>query len=309
MDERERPLATATSRALDGRRAIWKIIWGCPLASELWRAMAVDWNIPKLESISNPGPEWLFTLLEPLDDTARMVVLMTMWRSWHVRNEITHNKMPPPTEASRRFLHWYITSLLCINQHPSEDHVKGKMVVVASPPAARVISGAKMQPRWVPPDTGWTKLNTDGSFITSTGAAGGGMILRDDRGEIIYSACRELRACESALEAELAACREGLELALHRTNLSIIVELDSAEAVTLLTTRTRDRSRHHILIEEIQSLADINDSEILFARCSRSQNNISHELAAYSRRTPHTAVWLSAGLDSVVNLAMAEKPP
>ena len=135
------------------------------------------------------------------------------------------------------------------------------------------------------------------------------MILRDDRGEIIYSACRELRACESALEAELAACREGLELALHRTNLPIIVELDSAEAVTLLTTRTRDRSRHHILIEEIRRLADTDDREILFARCSRSQNNISHELAAYGRRTPRTAVWLSAGLDSVVNLAMAEKPP
>nr|XP_045089760.1 uncharacterized protein LOC123497417 [Aegilops tauschii subsp. strangulata] len=30
MDERERPSASATSRAPDGRRAIWKIIWGCP---------------------------------------------------------------------------------------------------------------------------------------------------------------------------------------------------------------------------------------------------------------------------------------
>ncbi|KAE8779585.1 hypothetical protein D1007_47375 [Hordeum vulgare] len=30
MDEHERPLATATNKAPDGRRTIWKIISGCP---------------------------------------------------------------------------------------------------------------------------------------------------------------------------------------------------------------------------------------------------------------------------------------
>ena len=52
----------------------------CPLAKELWHAMALDWHIPRVETIYNSGPEWLFTLLEPLDETARMVVPMTMWR-------------------------------------------------------------------------------------------------------------------------------------------------------------------------------------------------------------------------------------
>uniref|UniRef100_A0A453K394 Reverse transcriptase zinc-binding domain-containing protein n=1 Tax=Aegilops tauschii subsp. strangulata TaxID=200361 RepID=A0A453K394_AEGTS len=30
MDERERPLASASSRATDGHRTLWKTIWGCP---------------------------------------------------------------------------------------------------------------------------------------------------------------------------------------------------------------------------------------------------------------------------------------
>ena len=133
MDERERPSASAMSRAPDGRRAIWKLIWGCPappkvrvfawrvvtnslatwankasrhleltdicplcdveredgfhalcrcpLARELWRVMALDWNIPKVEAIVNTGPEWIFSLLDPLDETTRLVV--TMWRVWH----------------------------------------------------------------------------------------------------------------------------------------------------------------------------------------------------------------------------------
>ncbi|XP_073360138.1 uncharacterized protein [Aegilops tauschii subsp. strangulata] len=227
MDEHERPSASATSRAPDGRRAIWKIIWGCPA---------------------------------------------------------------PP------------------KQHPDGNLEKGKMAVLPSPPRAPESTAPKVRAHWVPPQPGWVKLNTDGSYIAAIGAAGGGMILRDDRGETIYSACRELRTCDNALEAELEACREGLELALHRSNLPILVELDSAEAVSMITAREMDRSSHRTLIKEIRRLAGSDARGISFTLCSRLQNMISHELAAYGRSTPRTAVWLTAGMDFVINLALAEKP-
>ena len=92
---------------------------------------------------SQHGAEWLFTLLEPLDKTTRMIVLMIMWRTWHVRNEITHEKRPPPTESSRRFLHGYISSLLCLKQYPNGDVVKGKMVINDAPPAHTTSALAK----------------------------------------------------------------------------------------------------------------------------------------------------------------------
>lgn len=44
----------------------------------------------------------------------------------------------------------------------------------------------------------------------------------------------------SGLEAEPAACREGLALALHRTSLPIAIELDSTEAVSMLNARSAD---------------------------------------------------------------------
>lgn len=56
-------------------------------------------------------------------------MLMTMWRCWHVRNEITHDKPAPMMEASTRFLSSYINTILCIQQHPKADTAKGKMVV------------------------------------------------------------------------------------------------------------------------------------------------------------------------------------
>ncbi|KAI5016767.1 hypothetical protein ZWY2020_006618 [Hordeum vulgare] len=169
------------------------------------------------------------------------------------------------------------------------------MVVQTTLLSARACPVSKVMPRWMPAKSGWTKLNTDGSFIASTCAARGGMILRDDRGLIIYIAYWELRSCDSVLEAELEACREGLDLALHRTSLSIMVEMDSVETVSMLNAHWTDKSQHHILIEEILRLADLDAREICFTNFCRSYNNASHELTAYGRRTPRTAVRLLPG--------------
>ncbi|XP_073351694.1 uncharacterized protein [Aegilops tauschii subsp. strangulata] len=309
MDEREHPLASASSRAPDGRRAIWKTIWGCPAppkvrvfawrlvsnslaiwankftrnlelndlcplcgveredgfhamcrcprARDLWRAVARDWPLPDVDEVRYTGPEWLLGVLDQLPEISRMVLLMVLWRIWHVRNEITHDKAPPSTESSRRFLQSYINSLLCIKQFPQEDQVKGKMVL--SPDSVRLAPNqvkkqraceAEMQ-RWSRPPDGWSKLNTDGSYVAANRTAGCGMVLRDAHGEIIFTACRQLFACDNALDAELEACKEGLALALERTTCPIQVELDCSEAVVMLQATERNRSRHMTIVSEI----------------------------------------------------------
>jgi hypothetical protein len=50
------------------------------------------------------------------------------------------------------------------------------------------------------------------------------MVLRDYASTVIFSACRSLASCEQALEAEVLACLEGLELGLLHSDLSIVVE-------------------------------------------------------------------------------------
>ena len=66
----------------------------------------------------------------------------------------------------------------------------------------------KVKQKWAPPSEGTDKLNVDGAF-TSDGRAGAGMILRNDRGEVIVAACRHLVNCKDALEAELGQWRKG----------------------------------------------------------------------------------------------------
>ena len=77
----------------------------------------------------------------------------------------------------------------------------------------------------------------------------------------------------------------------------------------MLKAPTTDMSQHRSLVEEISSLARRHARELVFVQCSRWRNTASHELAAYGRSTPHTAVWFAGGPDFLVNLVKAERPP
>ena len=62
---------------------------------------------------------------------------------------------------------------------------KGKAYITLDTRVQPVIHKAKL-PSWEKPNHGWTKLNTDGAFV-SCDDAGAGMILRDDgSGKIIF---------------------------------------------------------------------------------------------------------------------------
>jgi hypothetical protein len=68
------------------------------------------------------------------------------------------------------------------------------------------------------------------------------MILCGCDGQVIFSACRTLNHCSLALEAELVACDEGLQLALNWSAEPIELETDYANAVKMLKERQGDSS-------------------------------------------------------------------
>jgi ribonuclease HI len=83
---------------------------------------------------------------------------------------------------------------------------------------------------WSRPPVGACKLNIDGAYVASSGLAGYGMILWRSDGSVIFSACRALRFCSSALDAELHTSLEGIKLALELCQEDIQVEtLSSCE--------------------------------------------------------------------------------
>lgn len=116
------------------------------------------------------------------------------------------------------------------------------------------------------------------------------MILRDHTGTVIYKACRWLLNCPGPLEAELAACEDGLKLALHWTHLPLQVETDCAESMKLLVSGSSERSTNMFQVAAISGM--MNERSVQLIKISRSQNKATHAMAAMGRSQQSTTCWL-----------------
>jgi ribonuclease HI len=232
--------------------------------------------------------------------------LLVAWRAWHARNEVTHQKALPSIEGSKRFLCSYLYTVRNLNGQSSEAVIKGKSVALEAA-AVRAPHSKQKQPAkpWCPPPPGWAKLSIDGSFKEIDGMAGAGMILRDDKGQIIFSACRSLLLCVDPLEAEIRACLEGLELSLHHSRLPLVIETDCFQLVSAVQERQPDRSLLMHFISEIKRLSS-QDRVCKFVKVDRSQIRVSHCLANFARAEHQTDVWLDSGPEIMIRELEAE---
>lgn len=271
----------------------------CQFGRDLYLAMAEMWCLPPLESVVPNGKEWLLQFLAPLSDVQRSMVLLIFWRSWYVRNELTHSKPAPIMAVSKRFLQDYMFSLFCIKANPHMDPTKGKQNINFDLSSKSHVHTPAPDTSWKPAHHGWVKLNTDGSF-SAEGGAGAGMILRDAHGNIIFSACRALYSCRDALEAELCACMEGLSFAVQRSDLPIEIEMDSSMAVEMISSGEVNRSIYASLIGEIKFLLSLRQSCI--THVPRCQNKASDRLASFARIEGRTMTWVGSGTEDVLRI-------
>uniref|UniRef100_A0A453SWV1 RNase H type-1 domain-containing protein n=2 Tax=Aegilops tauschii subsp. strangulata TaxID=200361 RepID=A0A453SWV1_AEGTS len=276
----------------------------CTFSRILWETMADVWTLPCITSMHNSDTEWLLHVLETLPEIERSMLLMMLWRAWYIRNEVIHHKPVPPMEASKRFLVSYLDSLIGIRTVLSSDPSKGKSVITYDihPRRSHVITNVA-HPKWIAPKAGWVQLCTDGSYADD-GSAGAGMVLRDDKGSIIFSSCRQLFSCCEALEAELCACMEGLSFAIQRSVLRIMIEMDSIVAVKLIQAQEVDRSVYAPLTKEIRYLMCLRDSCI--THINRSQNKVSDSLAKFARLEGRTMTWIGSGPSQALEFAVID---
>ncbi|VAH97634.1 unnamed protein product [Triticum turgidum subsp. durum] len=133
------------------------------------------------------------------------------------------------------------------------------------------------------------------------------MILRDSTGGIVFSACRNLLSCASPLQAELAACLEGLKFALQWSDFPIDVEMDCKVVVDSIQSQSMDRSMNAMLVNEVRKLLGERDSSI--SHISRNQNVVSHRLATFGLVEARMALWISSGPANVPQLCMKDLSP
>ncbi|KAE8785095.1 hypothetical protein D1007_41257 [Hordeum vulgare] len=97
----------------------------------------------------------------------------------------SHGKEIPPTVVTVEFLDSYYRSIKLAGRFSTEDIIKGKMPISADCSDHMHKVKPPTMP-WPAPQPGYVALSIDGSFLDSDGSAAAGMILRDDKGKIIF---------------------------------------------------------------------------------------------------------------------------
>ncbi|KAI5002420.1 hypothetical protein ZWY2020_027070 [Hordeum vulgare] len=116
------------------------------------------------------------------------------------------------------------------------------------------------------------------------------MILRDNKGAVIFASCRKLFHCNDALESELQAMKEGLKLATEHSQATIILQSDCAVALKMLADVSSNRSAYGHLVSEIKNY--MSNRVVIPVKILREQNMVAHCLANFGRCGYSTVCWL-----------------
>ena len=175
-----------------------------PYAFGLRQAMREHWRLPGEDLFVQTGPDWLLLLLEHCTEEQREMIRMLIWRAWKVHNNIVHQSGQFSISDSVNF---YIRYIHCCR---SDKKIKALMqkenggLTLGKKPQNEQRESILVHDNnifWNPPTDGWIKINVDGACVEQTGEAGIGVVARDHKGGVLFTAWRVLFRCASAVEA------------------------------------------------------------------------------------------------------------
>jgi hypothetical protein len=137
--------------------------------------------------------------------------------------------------------------------------------------------------KWTPPQAGWVKLNSDAGFCPRTGAASIGVVIRNDRGEVLLTAWNSLSRCGSAEEAEAEACLLGVRLTAEWIRQPTCVESDCSNLAKALGQEMEPRSSWAGILSEIKAAGNLLPA-CSFSHIHREGNQVAHLLAQKALR-------------------------
>jgi hypothetical protein len=139
--------------------------------------MRKHWDIPNESNFSFTRKDWLKNLLYKLDTKQRSQTLMLLWHSWHLRNDVVHDKGEETVARSVAFLMGYDKLL----NEDNNDQVNKLYHDFSKPETEALCHNAfsnratkKDNPSWIPPERDKLKMNVDAGFTYSMGEATAG---------------------------------------------------------------------------------------------------------------------------------------
>nr|XP_023921648.1 uncharacterized protein LOC112033098 [Quercus suber] len=141
------------------------------------------------------------------------------------------------------------------------------------------------------PPGSFFKLNFDGACFDGGASSGYGAVIRNDKGEVMAAIVVRGGAVRDSEEVEVMACRKALEFAIDAGFTKIILEVNNAMVLKMISQAQLDLSRLGLIYEDIWCLAAGFMS--FSSNCVRcNTNSVAHALARFARLIDNEIIWL-----------------
>ncbi|KAK8712929.1 hypothetical protein V6N13_148157 [Hibiscus sabdariffa] len=192
-----------------------------------------------------------------------MVVLL--WHIWNRRNLKVHNdNVPPP---------W----LTVLNARKLQQEFLGTLLNQPGSAISRPTSGTS----WKKPKSDIIKINFDGAYRSTNGAAAVRVVARDNHGMVVAGCCKYIAESNNAFVVEAFACFEAILLALDRRWSKVEITGYAANVINMLNDPVSGISTLENYLTEARALMQ-QHPHLKIGYTPRSANVVAHTLANWA---------------------------
>ena len=199
--------------------------------------------------------------------------LVQCWVRWSQRNSVIHGGIfQEPSRLVNR-----ATDLL-------EEYRRAQELLA-------IHSNIGLVQKWEPSVGLIYKVNFDAALFADLDALGVGVVVRNDKGEVMASLSTKGPLVQDSEEVEVLAYRRAMEFAVEVGFSEVILEGDNVTVMKSLISLEPNRSRLGHIYEDIQCIsAGLRSFVVSFVKCSA--NSVAHALAKHASQVDDELVWL-----------------
>ncbi|KAL0016440.1 hypothetical protein SO802_003509 [Lithocarpus litseifolius] len=248
------------------------ILWGCHIAREAWNEKSLKLDCPSRSP--REFIEVVWWLMETPGEKNWEEFAIMAWLLWNNRNYVRHGG----SCKSGKSIAWEASKY--------ETEVRDSLPIQGK--AAPTTSRTK---HWVPPLPGKYKVNIDAAVFKEQGCCGVGVVIRNDKGQLMGAMSKRVEFPWGALEAEAKAAKMGVCLAWDLGLKDIEVEGDSLLVAQALKGSTPPALPILKIVEGVKRyLRKFSSWTVVHTR--RINNVAAHLLAKSARNVSDCVIWV-----------------
>ncbi|XP_027086455.2 uncharacterized protein [Coffea arabica] len=277
----------------DSSETLEHMFFLCCNARAIWKVAPVRWD--GLEEFRNSFWHWWEELRGAVSrEGGREHITLTvhiLWQIWKARNnkQFNNSSREPIVVVNKALMEWNEFQLA------QGGGTKHDFLTVGEQVKDR---------RWVAPQAGWIKINTDAALDQKHNRGGWGVVARNSSGELVGAWARPTEGCAEAQVEEALAIREAMVIAKQMGWRKVELESDCKLVVDRINARKEEVSIATIQLDIWRIMKDFDKCCCSFTR--RNNNYVSHYLAKFAITLIDVAEWKFSFPAWLLELAQAD---